>query len=73
MSTKAHDPIVFDGMVGICPREDIGGTNETKIRSGPNRFIIGELYGGMKPSVNKSSGKLESCDVQTDLVLDLGD
>lgn len=71
MSTKAHDPLVVDGMGGVGPTEDIGGTNATRIKSGSNGFVIGGLYGGMKPSVKKSSGKLESWDVQTDYVLDL--
>jgi len=73
VSTKAHDPLFIDGMGGVGPREDIGGTNESRIKSGSNGFVIGGLYGGMKPSVKKSFGKLESWDVQNDSILDLRD
>lgn len=73
VSTKAHDPSLVDGMGGVGPTEDIGGTNVTGVKSGPNGFMIRRLYGGMKPSVKKYSGKLESWDVQTDSVLHLGD
>jgi len=60
-------------MGGFVPMEDKGGTNATGIKSDPNGFLIGGLYGGMNPSVNKSSGKLKSWDVQIDYVLDLED
>ena len=72
MSTKAHNLLVIDGMGGNVPTKDKGGTNATGIKSGPNGFVIGGLYGGMKPLVNKYSSKLESWDGQTDSVLDLG-
>ena len=43
MSTKSHDMLVIDGMVGIGSLEDIGGTSVTGINSGPNVFMIGVL------------------------------
>jgi len=73
VSTKAHDRLIVDGMGGGGPTKDIGGTNATRIKSGPKGFMIGGLYGGIKPLVKKSSGKLELWDVQTDSVLDLRD
>ena len=68
MSKKSHDPLFIDGMGGSVPIEDKGGTNVTRTKGGPNRFVIGGLYGGRNPSIKKSSGKLESLDVQTNFV-----
>jgi len=72
VSTKSHYSFVVDGMGGVGQTEDIGGINATRIKSGPNRFVTKGFDGGLKPSVNKSSGKLESSDVQIDSVIDLG-
>jgi len=43
VSTKYHDPLVINGMVGIGLEEDIGSTGATGINNGPNRFVIGGL------------------------------
>lgn len=73
VSTKSLGSLVIDGMGGVGPTKDIGGTNANGIKNGRNEFMIKGFYGGMKPSVKKSSLKLESWDVQTDYVLDLED
>lgn len=55
-------------MVGIGSVEDKRGTGATTIKSGPKGFVIRGLYEGMKPSLKKSSSKLELWDGQTNLV-----
>jgi len=73
-------PLVLAVIIGFEPRTS--GIAGCAIRGviltvnwggGPNGFVTKGFYGGMKPLVNKSSSKLESSDVQIDLVLDLGD
>lgn len=60
MSKIAYDLLVVDGMGGNVPTEEKGGTNATRIKSGPNEFMIGGLHGGRNPLVYKSSDKIES-------------
>jgi len=68
VSKKSHDPLVTDGMGGSVPIEGKGGTEATGTKSGPKRFMIRGLYGGRNPAVKKSSGNLESLNVQTNSV-----